>query len=103
MARAFSRLAERVLAHLGEDALLRGAYCGRVNIEHDVEVAQGQMSVSRSVATIMKSAAAARGDALVHGVESDGAGGWTGGTAYVIDSPAFADNGYTQRFVVRVA
>jgi hypothetical protein len=103
MARVFSRLAERVLAHLGEDALLRGAYCGRVNVEHDVEVAQGNMTISRSVATIMKTAGAAKGDALLHGVDSDGAGGWTGGTAYIVDSPAFADNGYTQRFVLRGA
>ncbi len=97
---AFNRLTDRILARLGEDAVLRTAEGCRVNIEHNVEVAgnEGQMVYSRSVATMLKSLKPRIDDPLVF---VDAAGIPIPGQAYAIDSPPFEENGYTARYILR--
>ncbi|WP_354684442.1 hypothetical protein [Cupriavidus necator] len=74
----------------------------RVNIERNVEVMgnEGQMAYLRTVATVQKSLAARKGDTLTL-VDADGQP--IPGESYVIDSPAFEDNGFTARYVLRSA
>lgn len=88
----FQRATERLLARLGEEALLRGTVACRVHIEHGVEVqgTHGEVTVATAVATMFKALAPRQGDALV-----------VGGTTYAVDSPPFADNGATVRVVLR--
>ena len=91
----FARATKSILRHLGKDALLRGAPAGRVSIEHGVQVYEGDAVFTRSVATIEKQYAPARGDALAL-FEDDG-------TAilptYKIDA-MHADDGYSRQFYV---
>ncbi|WP_454752071.1 hypothetical protein [Cupriavidus necator] len=93
-------MTDRILARLGEDAVLRGDTPCRVNVEHGVEVTQGDMVYNRTVATMAKATLAKSGDSLVF-VDAEGTP--LPGQAYVIDSPAFQDNGYTVRHVLRSA
>ena len=91
---AFSRMAARLLAGpLSQEATLRGTVACRVNIEHGVEFSgfEGEVSQTRAVATLLKSVSARQGDTLA--TERDG--------NFTIDSPAFQDNGHTQRFILR--
>lgn len=102
-ARVFSRLTDRVLARLGRDAILRGAPAVpklRVAIEHGVEVqgTYGEAVSEKVIATMPKGAAPKVGDTLVIG---DTVGGvFTAAEWYRIDSPPFADNGYSVRVVL---
>lgn len=92
---AFSRMAARLLAGpLGQGATLRGDVACRVNLEHGVEFSgyEGEVSQTRTVATLEKSLSPRQGDTLD---TPDG--------AFVLDSPAFHDNGHNVRFVVRPA
>lgn len=100
--REFTRLSERLLARLGKQAFLRGATICRVHIEHGVEMQgdQGEAVFERVVATMLKSLAPRKGDALVVSVDGLGAP-LADAETYTVDSPAFADNGYTVRVVVR--
>lgn len=91
---AFTRMAARLLAGpLSQEATLRGSVPCRVNIEHGVEFSgfEGEVSQTRAVATLLKSISVRQGDTLVS--ERDG--------SFVIDSPAFQDNGHTHRFILR--
>lgn len=90
--RAFQRAADRILARLGEDAVLRGAVPCRVHIEHGVEVVgeHAETTIARSVATIGKAVTPKIGDTLV-----------VAGQSYVIDSPPMQDNGFNARFLLR--
>lgn len=71
----FARAMKSVLSMLGQDALLRGAPAGKVNIEHGVEVFEknhdGESLFARSVATISKEYAPRRGDTLTM-LDTDG-------------------------------
>ena len=92
----FQRMAERLLAGpLSQQATLRGSVLCRVNLEHGVEFTGYEADVAHEhvVATLLKSVSPKRGDTL--DTERDG--------AFVLDSPAFQDNGHTVRFVVRKA
>lgn len=61
-------MSKGVLAILGEDSLLRGEPCGKVNIEHGVQVVgnDDNVVVERSVATIDNAYAPKVRDTLVH-------------------------------------
>lgn len=69
---AFSRLAQSVLRHLGEDAFLRGAGPYKVVIEHGVRVHEdaSEAAYVRSIATILSSLNPSKGDSLVVGSKS---------------------------------
>jgi hypothetical protein len=98
--REFSRLADRLMARLGDEAVLRGESITpprRANVEHGVQVEHGDTTMVRSVATMPRSYAAKRGDTLSL---TDDTGAVTN---YVVDSPPITDDGYLQRFVVRPA
>ncbi|QRQ86253.1 hypothetical protein [Cupriavidus oxalaticus] len=91
----------RILARLGEDAVLRGSTPCRVNIERNVEVSGADGLVySRTVATLQKSFVARKGDTLAL-VDADGQP--LPDHSFVVDGPAFEDNGYTARYVLRSA
>jgi hypothetical protein len=90
---AFDRASKRILARLGEDALLRGApTLHRVNIERSVELVgdNGQVTVANHVATISNEDAPMVNDILV-----------VAGVTYRLDV-LLADNGYNKRFVLLV-
>ena len=92
----FRRMAERLLAGpLSQGAVLRGNVPCRVNLEHGVEFTGYEADVAHEhvVATLLKSVSPKRGDTL----ETDNDG------SFVLDGPAFQDNGHTVRFVVRKA
>ena len=95
------RLAKTVLRQLGQDGLFRGATPCRANVEHDVEVAEGQGVFTRTIVTLDKSLAAKRNDTLAVGAIVDGV--FVPSQQYVIDGPPITDNGVLQRFAVRVA
>lgn len=87
---AFKRAAKGILAALGEDALLRGAPAGKVNIENGVQVVgDGDAIAERDVATIESIYSPRIGDTLVH---PDG--------TFKLDQ-LYQDNGATRRYVVR--
>lgn len=98
---AFSRLASRVLAHRGEDSILRGEVVTpprKVHIAHGVQFqgyghgtveSNGDLVVSKSVATILASDGPIVGDRLQH---PDG--------DYDLDV-LHKDNGYTMQFILR--
>jgi hypothetical protein len=88
----FQRATERLLARIGEEALLRGTVTCRVHIEFGVEMQgeHGDVAYERIVATMPRALAPRQGDALVVGAAS-----------YTVDSPPFADNGATVRVVLR--
>jgi hypothetical protein len=82
---ALERAFQGILRRLGEDALLRSTPV-RVHREFNVEM-QGEMGtvmMTRVVATMHRSLAPKRG-----------------ADSYVIDSPAFEDNGVSVRVVLR--
>jgi hypothetical protein len=101
---AFTRLTDRILAHLGEPAMLRGEAVEPpilVNIEHGVDVAgeYGEVVMQRSVATIDLRHAPTAGDALnMLALQPDGS--WAVATQYVLE-PFTAHNGYAGRFILR--
>jgi hypothetical protein len=97
---AFTRLTDRLLAHLGEQAILRGEDADppvRVNIEHGVELVgeYGEVTALRSAATISKQNAPRAGDTLDM---IDAAG--TVVQRYVLDVK-LNDSGYSERYVLR--
>lgn len=94
---AFVRATKRVLRRLGEDALLRGVPCGKVNVEHGVQFegydgdrasSRGDVALQRDVATIDNIYLPRIGDLLVH---PDG--------SYRLDA-LLEDNGQSRRFVL---
>lgn len=103
----FKRATESILNRLGQDALLRGAPAGRVNIEHGVEVYGDPVGSNTiysenastvfpaSVATIQKQFAPRRGDALAL-FEDDG----TPILPTYTVGKLVQDNGHTVRYVV---
>ena len=88
----FEKAANSILARLGQDAFLRGTEPCRAQIQYGVEIidAMNEVATEQIVVTLMKSLNAKRGDSLVVGSKS-----------FVIDSPAFQDNGTTVKHVVR--
>lgn len=91
----FARATARVLGRIGEDALLRGAPAGRVNLERNVMLSPGMLGtaednhvVSADVATIAATYAPATGDVLAH---PDG--------TFTLDRK-IDSNGYAVRFIV---
>ncbi len=109
---AFARMADSLLAAIGEDSTLTGGPDStigvdlpcRVNVEHGVQMTgaiprsgvnyvgyDDDMVVEKSVATFLKSVGAAAGDTLVH---PDG--------TFVLDA-ILSDTGYTRRFILRDA
>ena len=98
---AFKRLADRILARLGEDAVLRNGVPCLANIEKNVEVSgpDGLVYV-KTDATLLRSMSARKGAPLSL-VDADG--NPIPGESYVIDGPAFEDNGQTARYVLRSA
>lgn len=91
MADPFARMHERLFAHLGEEAVLRGDTPCRVNIERDVEVlgTYSEVAARRTLAHVPSSLNPKSGDTLVVGVKS-----------YVLDGME-SDDGYASRFYVR--
>lgn len=94
---AFVRATKRVLSRVGEDALLRGVPCGKVNIEHGVQfdgydgdraASRGDVTLQRDVATILNEFSPRIGDVLEH---PDG--------SYRLDG-LLEDNGTSRRYVV---
>lgn len=99
--REFSRLADRLMARLGDEAVLRGETVSparRAHVEHNVDVIQNEVAAQRSVVSMPRSYAGRRGDTLTLTDPDDGTV-----TNYVLDSPPISDDGYLQRFVVRLA
>ncbi len=93
---AFRRLTDRILAHAGEDAVLRSETVDpvrKVNLEHGVELVgvYGDTVVIKTVATISLLDAPKVGDTLA-----------IDGKNYVLDV-LLSDNGYSAKFVVRDA
>lgn len=74
---------------------MRGDVPCNTNIEHGVEFSgyEGEVSQTRAVATLLKSISPRQGDTLTTTLDGD----------FVLDSPAFQDNGHTVRFIVRPA
>lgn len=99
--REFTRLTSRVLARLGEDARLRGSLIGKANVEHGVQMqgTEGELVGHRIIATMLKAWAPLQGNTLETGSLVDGV--FTPDTNYIVDSPVFADNGYSVRVIVR--
>ncbi|PJC14278.1 MAG: hypothetical protein CO065_14690 [Comamonadaceae bacterium CG_4_9_14_0_8_um_filter_57_21] len=101
MRAAFEKMSQRVLAHLGEDSILRGEVVTpprKVNIKHGVAfdgyghgsvASHGDMVVSKSVATILKADSPVVGDTLLH---PDG--------SYVLDVLA-GETTFTLQFILR--
>jgi hypothetical protein len=87
---AFKRMSKGVLAMLGEDSLLRGEPCGKVNIEHGVQVVgtDNDVVIERSVATIDNDFAPKVKDTLTH---PDG--------TYRLDA-IYQNNGANPRFIL---
>lgn len=90
-----ARASQRVLDKLGEDALLRGAPAGKVNVEREVELNAGMLKTAEdnyvlryTVATIDAQYLPKVGDMLEH---PDG--------TFRLDRRV-EDNGYNQRFIV---
>lgn len=90
----FARASQRVLDHLGEDSLLRGAPAGKINIEHNANLSPGDPGrsddnhVARfTVATIDIAFNPNVGDEVAH---PDG--------AFLLDR-LLSDNGYLRRFI----
>lgn len=90
MLSVFKRMAQGVLAVMGEDSLLRDAVPCRANVEHGVQVVgeDGVSVVERIVATISEEHSPKVGDRLVH---PDG--------TFRLDA-IFNDAGVNPRFIV---
>jgi hypothetical protein len=98
---AFSRLANRLQAHLGLESVLRGEVVDpprKINVKHGVQFTgygseaatyRGDLVLEKSVATILKEYNPKVGDRLQH---PDG--------DYDLDT-LHADNGYTLQFILR--
>lgn len=101
--REFTRAIDRVLARLGEDAVLRGAGDPvKVAFEFSVEMqgAQGEVAFVYGVATMKRELDPKVGDSIALVELVDGV--WTPtGKRYIVDSPPFADNGYSVRVAIR--
>lgn len=107
---AFQRMHERLIARLGDQALLRGNVPCTANIEYGIAVDYelGDDKFQRSeyaavvdIVNILKQHNPTPGDSLVMALNGDAPGTATG-TAYVIDAIA-GDNGYLTRCVLRSA
>lgn len=92
-AESFQRASQSILNRLGADVRLGGRAC-KAFIAHNVEIAQGDMIVARSVATFLKTDIPRTGELLVVIGASDT------DESYLLEAP-LADNGYTVRFVLR--
>lgn len=91
MSDPFARMHERLLAHLGVEAVLRGDTPCRVNVERDVEVLgeYGQVAARRTMLHVPSDLTPKSGDAVVVGAKS-----------YTLDGLE-SDDGYLSRFYVR--
>jgi hypothetical protein len=90
MLAVFSRASKRVLNILGQDSFLRGVACGKVNVEHGVQLT-GQYEDAtfvRDIGTILVEFLPRPGDALDH---ADG--------TYTLGEQ-IESNGATKRFVL---
>jgi hypothetical protein len=109
-AAVFRRAARRILNRLGQDAFLRSAPCGKVNIERAVDYAGYESNVARyrgdltepaDIATILKVWVKPDGttavNAPVTGDRIDTPDG-----AFTLDR-LIEDNGQTMRYIVREA
>lgn len=107
---AFQRMHERLIARLGDQAVLRGNVPCTVNIEYGITVdyeigddkfQRSEYAATVDIANILKQHNPTPGDALVMALYSDAPGTATG-KAYVIDALA-GDNGFMVRCVLRSA
>lgn len=107
---AFQRMHERLVARLGDQAVLRGNVPCKANIEYGITVdyelgddkyQRSEYAATVDIANILKQHNPTPGDALVMALDSDAPGTATG-TAYVIDALA-GDNGFMVRCVLRSA
>lgn len=91
MADPFARMHERLFAHLGEEAVLRGSTPCRVNVERDVEVMgqYGEVAARRTLIHIPAALNPKSGEVITIGLKS-----------YVLDGLE-SDDGYAARFYVR--
>lgn len=99
---AFKRLAKSVLAHLGEDALLRGAAPShKVHVERDVQMVdrQGNVYVAQFIATINVEDQPVPGDALVIG-HYDTSQVFVADETFVLET-MIDTTGYVTRFTAR--
>lgn len=97
----FARMTDRLLAHMGEESILRSEVVTpvrKIHIKHDVQfsgyghgtvASNGDLVVSKSVATILNSYNPAVGNSLVHPSGE-----------YELDV-LIGNNGYSSQFVLR--
>jgi hypothetical protein len=90
-AAAQARATTRLLAHVGESAMLRGTVACEVAIQHGVVVdgLYGEVSVYRTVSFLLESLVPRAGDTLTVGTKD-----------YVIDA-VDSGNGYLTRVILR--
>ncbi|MFZ9372245.1 MAG: hypothetical protein ACO25M_10280 [Limnohabitans sp.] len=88
---ALARATNRILARMGDDAVLRGTVDCKAHIDRDVQMTdrEGNMFVATFVATISKDHAPEPEDDLTVGSES-----------FVLET-LIDDNGYSARFIAR--
>lgn len=89
---ALARATKSVLAHLGEDAFLRGSVTPtKIHVERDVQMVdrEGNVYVAQTVFTIDNDDTPAPGDAVT-----------LAGVGYVLDTMVDT-NGYSTRFIAR--
>lgn len=90
MADPFARMHDRLLAQLGQEAVLRGTVPCKVNIEHGVGIQgeYGEVAGHRTLVYVASNLTPREGDSLQVGTKS-----------YSLDSLE-SDDGYTARFFV---
>lgn len=88
-AATFSRMVDSILAHLGEDALLRGSVSTRAHVEYNVQMVDrhGNVFVAQHVITLAKNNSPAPGDSVL-----------IGGVTYTLETMT-DDNNFAVRFV----
>lgn len=87
----FARMHDRLLSHLGSEAVLRGTTPCRVNVEHGVAVTgeYGEVVGHRTLVHIQSSLQPRSGDALAVGTKT-----------YALDSLESDDSYYARWFVL---
>lgn len=93
---AFKRLHDRLLAHLGEEAILRGVTPCKVNVIRDEQVTQGDVTFERTTVTLLNILTPVPGD-TVDLIDTDG----TVLESFVLEGPMLTTNGIISKFVVR--
>jgi len=86
-----ARATNRILARMGEDAVLRGTVNCKAHLDRDVQMTdrEGNMFVATYIATISKDHAAEPEDSLSVGTED-----------FVLET-LIDDNGFSTRFIAR--